>query len=60
MPIAISLTQLDFSPQVDQAIAAGCQGYIDVNLPAGHIAVAQALINRGITQGTELFGTYVS
>ena len=31
--------------------------FIDANLPAGHIAVAQDLITAAITQGTELMGT---
>jgi branched-chain amino acid transport system substrate-binding protein len=56
--IAISYSQLDFSPQVDQAIAAGCQGFLDWNLGPGHVLVAKALYNRGITQGTELFSPY--
>ena len=56
LPISISFSQLDFGPQIDQAISAGCQGFLDANLPAGHIAVAQGLINRGYTQGTELYG----
>jgi ABC-type branched-subunit amino acid transport system substrate-binding protein len=54
--LPLSWGQTDFTPQATKGIANGDQGYIDESYPNGHITFAEALFNRGITQGTELFG----
>ena len=54
-PLQLTVDQTDFTPQATKGIADGDQGYIDESYPVGHISFAEALYNRGITQGTELF-----
>jgi ABC-type branched-subunit amino acid transport system substrate-binding protein len=54
--IPITFTQLDFATVVTQAVAAGCQGYINAGMPSVQVALARDLFDRGITQGVELLG----
>jgi branched-chain amino acid transport system substrate-binding protein len=55
--LGLSLTQTDFSPQVTKAIADGCDAFMDMGSAASHISIGQALFNRGVTQGTEIWAS---
>jgi branched-chain amino acid transport system substrate-binding protein len=58
VPIEISPTDVDFGPPTLKAINAKADGYIVACLEPVYIGVGKELYNRGITQGTEILGTF--
>lgn len=58
IPIEIMPTQMDFGPAVLKAIDAGADGYVVAGIMPTFLGVGKELYNRGVTQGTELLGTF--
>jgi branched-chain amino acid transport system substrate-binding protein len=58
VPIEFSPTEVEFGPAVLKAMDDKADGYIVAALEPHYIGIGKELYNHGITQGTELLGTF--
>jgi ABC-type branched-subunit amino acid transport system substrate-binding protein len=58
IPVEIMPTQMDFGPAVLKAMDDGADGYVVAGILPTFLGVGKELYNRGVTQGTELLGTF--
>ena len=58
VPVEFMPDETDFGPTVVKAINSNVDGYVCLALMPHYIAIGKELYNRGVTQGTELMGTF--